>query len=172
MTVTDVTLWPVNNPSPFAGFTPPAHVPASKRFLLVHTAQWCVLNTNRFVYTEGPQRSQMFHIPLDKLDLAPVIHGDCSQWYASLAHGCGAKGLTDTDYTGTLLEKGKPVARPRAGDCVIFGPGTGTHAAAVTFNGYTIGFGHQGGPNRVKLTDMVAWFAAHGHPGVRFLSFL
>jgi hypothetical protein len=138
---------------------------------VVHYAQVAVLHQAAFSYTQGPQRSELFH--RHPGDFRPTVHSDCSQFVSALYHWVGVAGLTDTDYTGTLLEKGKPVVKPKAADTVIFGGGTGEHAALVTWNGFTIGFGHSpGAPNRVKLADMVAWFQAHGHPGVRFLAFL
>lgn len=151
------------------------HAPPSKRALMVHWAQWGVIHQDVFSYTmEHPQRSEMFHLRPGELPTGGrKIHADCSQFYASIGKWVGLKVFTDTDYTGTLLQKGRLVTKPRAGDCVIFGGGTGEHAAMVTFNGYCIGFGHSpGAPNRVKLTDMIAWFAAHGFPGVRYLAFL
>ena len=147
------------------------HVPQSKRALMVHWAQAAVIHQAAFSYTQDPRRSEMFHRTPG--DFRPTIHADCSQFYASICHWVGIPGLDDRDYTGTLLQKGRLVTKPKAGDCVIFGGGTGEHAAMVTFNGYTIGFGHSpGAPNRVKLTDMIAWFQAHNHPGVRYLSFV
>jgi hypothetical protein len=162
----------MNNPSVFAGHTPPAHVPPSKRALMVHWAQWAVTQQRIFSYTQDHRRSEMFHrTPGDTS--GGLIHADCSQFYAAIGHWVGITSLTDQDYTGTLLEKGTPVAKPRPADCVVFGGGTGEHAAMITYAGYTIGFGHSpGAPNRVKLATMVEWFADHGHPGVRYLSFL
>lgn len=159
------------NPSVFAGKTLPKAQAPSKRALMVHWAQWGVVHQGIFRYTQGPARSEMFHRKPG--DIQGIVQADCSQFYAAIGHWVGLKVFTDTDYTGTLLEKGRLVATPKAGDCVIFGGGTGEHAAMVTFNGYTIGFGHSpGAPDRVKLTDMIAWFRQHGYPGVRYLAFL
>lgn len=159
------------NPSAFTAGHPP-HVPPSKRAAMIHWAQWGVLNNAKFEYTQShPQRSEMFH--REPGDLKGIITADCSQFYAAIAHWCGVPGMTDTDYTGTLLEKGKIVRTPTPGDGILFGGGTGEHIAMVTYNGYCIGFGHSpGAPNRVKRFDMIAWFKDHGHPGVRYLSFV
>jgi hypothetical protein len=144
--------------------------------MMVHWATWGMLNAAHFVYDESPGRSMMFG--LKPGDLAQQIHADCSQFYASCAHWAGVPGLTDTDYTGTLLEKGRLLTNRAAwqpGDCVIFGPGTGDHAAMLTTpdgaDWWTIGFGHQGAPDRVTLSGTAAWFEQHGMPDVRVLSF-
>lgn len=162
------------NPSAFAtGGPKPA--PPSPRARMVYWAQWGVLHQQLFEYHESaPQRSEMFHLALGQVGAGGKIRADCSQWYSAIAAKAGGvQGLTDQDYTGTLLQKGRLVQKPKPGDCAIFGGGTGRHAAMVTYNGYTIGFGHSpGAPDRVKLSDMIAWFAQHGYPGVRYLAFL
>jgi hypothetical protein len=82
------------------------------------------------------------------------------------------KGLNDTDFTGTLIEKGTLVRSPREGDIVIWGPGTGAHTAFWVGEGFTVGFGHSpGAPDRVAETDMNAYFISVGQPGVRYFSF-
>jgi hypothetical protein len=164
------------NASAFTGHTDtPKHVKPSKRAEMVRLAQWCAANQKPFVYDRyAPKRSEFFH------EIAGVLsgkvkrtHADCSQWYAAIGNHCGIKGLTDQDWTGTLLTKGRLVYTPTPGDCVIFGGGSGEHAAMITYNGFTIGFGHSpGAPNRVALHDMAEWFRQHGHPGVRYLSFV
>jgi hypothetical protein len=162
-----------SNPSPFdkhGAAPPPPHVPHDPRDVMLHWATWGVLNAQHFVYTQGPQRSEMFHRAPG--DLSTPIHGDCSQFYSAVCHWAGVPGTSETDYTGSLLENGKLVSEPRPGDCVIWGGGTGEHAAMFVGDGWTIGFGHSpGAPNRVRLDDMTAWMTQHGHPGVRFLSF-
>ena len=156
-----------------AGAAAPPHVPPSKRARMVAWAHWGVEQRAHFVYAEDTTRSEMFNRKPG--DVSTPIHADCSQFYASICHWVGIPGLTDTDYTGTLLKKGKPVALPAPGDCVIFGPGTGDHAAMITEKAgddwWTIGFGHQGAPDRVLLSGLGQWFHQHGMPGVRFLAF-
>jgi hypothetical protein len=144
---------------------------------MVHWANWGVVHAAHFVYDEGKQRSMMFG--LHPGDLSKPIHADCSQFYASCAHWAGVSGLADTDYTGTLLEKGHLHADRtswKPGDCVIFGGGTGDHAAMLTERDGTtdwwiVEFGVQGAPDRGTLSGTSEWFEQHGKPGVRVLSF-
>lgn len=167
---------PFTNPAPVK--RGPKHTPApvhSRRFLMVGWAHWGIENRSKFVYDEGPGRSMMFHRKPG--DASTPIHADCSQFYASICHWVGVPVVTDTDYTGTLLQKGKLVSLVNAlpGDCVIWGGGTGEHAAMLSeragHDWWTIGFGHQGAPDRVLLSAMDAYFIQAGHPGVRFLDF-
>lgn len=156
----------------------PVHSPSTVsavRLHMVHWAHWGVENRNHFIYTETARRSVMFHRKPGDLSGGP-IYADCSQFYSAIGHWCGIHTLTDTDYTGTLLSKGKQVPVPAPGDCVIFGGGNGDHAAMITEKAagkdwWTIGFGHQGAPERVLLSGMTAWFKQHGMPGVRYRSF-
>lgn len=159
------------NASVFEGHSPPAHVP-SQRASMVGWANWGVANCAHFFYDETAERSMMFN--LKPGDLSKTIHADCSQFYSSCAHWSGVQGLTDTDYTGTLLEKGKALtaAEAKPGDCVIWGPGTGEHAAMFVAGGYAIGFGHQGAPDRVAISDITTWMEENGHGSeVRYLAF-
>lgn len=168
------------NPSAF-GKVKPKHVKPSPRAAMVSAAATCADHLQAsFRYTQDdPERRELFDLGRTGIlkllagQHAGHVNADCSQFYAALAtHVGGVKGLSHFDYTGTLLAKGKHVPTPEPADCVIFGGGTGEHAAMVTFNGYCIGFGHwPGAPNRVKLADMIAYFQ-HTHPGVRYLSFL
>lgn len=128
----------------------------------------------RMTYSMKGDREILFHRKAGDFLYA---HADCSQWYAAIVHWCGNRRVSDTDYTGTLLEKGKEIGSPKPGCCVIFGGGTGEHAAMITEKDshgvwWTIGFGHQGGPDHVSLPNMKAYFAEAGHPGVRFLEFV
>ena len=154
----------------------PAHIKPSVRAAMVHSAQICCdRRQSIFHYVNSDaRRSEFFHeVGAVLAGTAKSTHADCSQFYAAIAAYHGVHGLNDDDYTGTLLQKGTHVYAPTPGDCVIFGGGTGEHAAMITYNGYTIGFGHSpGAPNRVKLFDMASYFNRHGHPGVRFLSFV
>lgn len=179
------------NPSVFRGHTPPVHVPppaphvlppaATKAQQMVGWAHWGLDHAANFDYTEGPGRSQMFDTHPGTIP-AGGEHADCSQFYAACEHWSGGTICNDSDYTGTLLQKGRAVTNsPKLwlpSFCVIFGPETGTHAAMLTErNGatdwWTIGFGHSpGAPDRVALSVMTAWMINHGHPGVRVLSFL
>lgn len=151
------------------------HVPTSPRAEIVYWCQWSVLHQSRFRYTMGPDRHEMFDYFNLLTEGKRVIRADCSQFAAALLHHVGVKKVNNLDYTGTLLDKGTRVSPSKAkpGDVIIFGGGTGKHAAIKTYNGFCIGFGHwPGAPDRTKITDMSAWFLSHGYPGVRYLSFL
>lgn len=165
------------NAAPIAGKKIPVHVPPpvpSVRLRMVAWAHWGVDHRASFVYDETVGRSKMFHRKPG--DASTPIHADCSQFYAAICHWVGIASTTDTDYTGTLLQKGKKVTAPKPGDCAIFGPGTGAHAVMVTEpagdkDWWCIGFGHQGAPDRVLLSVLETYFNLHKQPRVRFLAF-
>lgn len=156
---------------------PPLHRPPKPHPLtldqrIVAYAHASLDYAGQMVYDEGPQRSQLFHRKPGDFKGA---HADCSQYAAAILHWLGVKSVTDTDYTGTLLEKGRLVNSPAAGRVAIWGPGTGAHAAFVTAkhggDWYTVGFGHQGAPDRQTLSAMNAYFESVAQPGVRYLDF-
>ena len=154
--------------------TAATHVPQTEASWMVHWAH-LLLNTQRgrLIYSESANRSELFHC---KPGIVPSgTHADCSQFYAACAKWAGVKKVTDKDYTGTLLQKGLLISKPEPGCCVIFGPGTGTHAGMATEkvgnDWWIVGFGHQGAPDRVLLSQLKAYFAGAGHPGVRYLRF-
>jgi hypothetical protein len=173
-------LAPVNgNPAPIR----PAHPDAPKSHPLharkrlrsdriVALANDGLRYAGHMVYSEGRDRSQLFHRQPGDFNGA---HADCSQYVASILHWLGVKTVNDRDYTGTLLDKGTPRNDPRPGCVAIWGPGTGAHAAFVTekhgADWFVVGFGHQGAPDRNTLSGMNRYFAQTGNPGVRFLDF-
>lgn len=150
------------------------HQAPSKGATIVHWATWA-LNTLRgkLNYSETAERSQMFHCHPGVVSTG--THADCSQFYATCAHWAGVTTVDDKDFTGTLLKKGHLVAVPEPGDCVIFGGGDGEHAGVMaerdSNDWWVIGFGHQGAPDRVLLSQLETYFRNAGHPGVRFLRF-
>lgn len=146
----------------------------TRRQKILRYAHRSLTFAGKMVYTEGPERSQLFHRAPG--DFAGA-HADCSQYAASILHWVGVHTVTDLDYTGTLLQKGRAESHPAAGRAVVWGPGTGSHMAWVTAktpdgDWWTIGFGDQQGPDRVLLSQMNTYFRDHGKPGVRFLDFL
>jgi len=155
---------PLTNPLP--------HTPPPVRTRMVAWAHWSLEHPGSFAYTETSRRSEMFHRAPG--DLRGTIRADCSQWYAAIGHWCGLTVFADTDYTGTLLQKGQAVRVPKPGDCVIFGPGTGVHAGMVTerqgSDWWVVAFGHNP-PDRVLLSHLETYFTQAGKPGVRFLAF-
>ena len=67
---------------------------------------------------KGRSRSELFHRARGRFDGA---HADCSQYSATLCHWVGVKDVTDTDWTGTLGQKGVKVEQPARGVFVFFG---------------------------------------------------
>lgn len=126
----------------------------------------------KMVYSEGVDREMLFGRPAGKYLNA---HADCSQLGASILHWLGNKKVVNTDYTGTLLGKAKILKVPAAGRGAIWGPHTGAHFAWITEkvgnDWMTVGFGHQGAPDRNLLSGMNEYFDSVGEPGVRFLDF-
>ena len=140
-------------------------------------AGWChwgVANQRHFSYTQTARRSELFAC---KPGVIPAtVHADCSQFVATVLHWLGVKIVNNRDYTGTLLQKGRPLREAKLGAVVVWGGGTGEHTAFISGKEagqwLTTGFGHSpGAPNVVRLVDMTAYFAKTGHPGVRFLDF-
>lgn len=176
------------NQSPFtSGHPAPPHIPPSTnaqlRAAAVVWADWAVQHRSQFTYTEGPTRSHMFNSTSGSLPQS----ADCSQFCAALLHWAGVQhglqppgaALMDTDYTGTLLAKGKHItaAQVREADVAIYGPGTGLHAAFVRgrispTDFWVTSHGEQGDPSRLRHSDLAAYFARAGHPEVTFLAFL
>jgi len=121
-------------------------------------------------YTEGPQRSELFHRPPG--DFAGA-HADCSQYSASLCHWVGVKDVNDKDWTGTLGKKGRLIEKPRRGAFVFFGPPPYVHMGVLvkpllSRDWHVIGFGDQAGPDESTLPGMLAYFKEQGHPGHAF----
>lgn len=121
-------------------------------------------------YTEGPGRSQLFHRPRGHFKGAGA---DCSQYSASLCHWVGVKDVTDTDYTGTLAEKGRQIAKPCRGAFVFFGSPPYVHMGVLvrpwnTRTWHVIEFGDQAAPDETPLPELLAYFDKQGHPGHAF----
>lgn len=153
------------------------HKPKKTDPFPAHVVYWCHLSlayAGKMTYTENwSLRKRFFARAIGKF-LGALA--DCSQFVAAILHWLGVKCVTDTDYTGSLLQKGRPILHPQPGCVAVWGPGTGDHTAFVTEkvgNGdwYVVGFGHQGAPDRNTLSGLNAYFASIGHPGVRFLDF-
>jgi hypothetical protein len=142
------------------------HVPRpSKRKRIVAHAKGSLRYHGRMHYTETVARSELFHRPRGKFLGA---HADCSQYSATLCHWVGVPTVTDTDWTGTLAKKGKPVEQPSPGVFVFFGAPPYVHMAVMVSKTQAIGFGQQAAPNQSSLAGLVAYFAGIGHPGHAF----
>lgn len=172
---------PSHPDAPHSHPLPRGHVhskPSRSATLDRHIVYWCHLSlayAGKMVYTENwTLRQRFFFFVSGHFRGASA---DCSVFVATLLRWGGVKSVTATDYTGTLLQKGKPIPGPKRGCVAVWGPGTGAHTAFITehiagtADWYCVGFGHQGAPDRVTLSGMNAYFRSVGEPGVRFLEF-
>ena len=121
----------------------------------------------RMHYTEGPDRSQLFHRPK-----GAFLHAgaDCSQYSSSLCHWVGVRDVTDQDFTGTLAQKGHALAKPQRGAFVFFGAPPYVHMGVLvkpllSSVWHVIGFGDQAAPDENTLPGMLDYFRRQGHPG-------
>ena len=124
----------------------------------------------RMHYTEGPERSQLFHRPKGDFIGAGA---DCSQYSATLCHWVGVRDVNDKDWTGTLGKKGRLIEQPRRGAFVFFGAPPYVHMGVLvkpllSRDWHVIGFGDQAGPDESTLPGMLAYFERAGHPGHAF----
>jgi hypothetical protein len=142
------------------------HVPRlTRRKRIVAYAKGSLRYHGRMVYTERAARSELFNRPRGRFEGA---HADCSQYAATLCHWTGVADVTDTDWTGTLGRKGKPLQAPMAGCFVFFGPPPYVHMAVMVSKLDAIGFGSQAAPDRSSLVGLLAYFNSAGHPGHAF----
>jgi hypothetical protein len=142
----------------------------SKRKRIAVWARHGISFHGRMVYTEGPQRGELFHRLAGQFAGA---HADCSQYGASCAHWSGVKRVDAADWTGTLWDKGKVLLHPVVGCGVIFGPYPGVHFGIITgrANGQWLvcGFGTQTGPDANTLAELTQYFLRNNHPGTRYI---
>lgn len=177
------------NPPPFTPEKPgPVHVATTTNDELRARAcvwmDWALAQRQHFTYTMDLVRRQ--HMFRSRPGSVPQ-ECDCSQFATSILLWSGVKHgldtakspLAATDATGAMLQKGKHVtaAQVRPGDAIVYGAFPGEHAVLVrerisATDFWTIGFGHQGAPDRVRHSDLVAYFNRNGHPGVTFLAYL
>ena len=124
----------------------------------------------RMVYTEGPQRGELFH---RKPGAFVGAHADCSQYASTCAHWAGSGKVDALDWTGSLWDKCRPLTKPVVGAGVIFGAHPGVHMGILTGkrNGAWIvcGFGTQTGPDANTLEGLTSYFVRNGHPGVHYI---
>lgn len=143
-----------------------AHVlhrwPGSKRQRIVRYAKASLHRAGQMHYTESAARSELFHRKRGRFKGA---HADCSQYSASLCHWVGVKAVTDTDWTGTLGQKGIRLAQPEAGCFVFFGEPPFVHMGVMIDHYRVIGFGTQSAPDLNRLSSLLAYFAGNDHSG-------
>lgn len=133
-----------------------------QRSAVVAAAKWGVANKAHFTYTEGANR-----MDFEKRGIKFPITTDCSGFvtFCYRVAGCSdpnGMGYNGSGYTGTLLHNGKAIALKdvQPGDVVIYGPGTGWHAALVVdvsgpnaTNPLTVSMGQQGDPSYVHVNQ-------------------
>lgn len=165
-----------SNAAPIRKKTAPKHLPLTKAQRAVAFCHHALLFAGKMVYTQDlTLRQQLFG--RKPADFAGA-HADCSQFVSTILHWLGVKAVNARDFTGTLWNKGKVLAKPQPACVVIFGAYPGEHTGFVTEktpdgkDWYVVGFGWGGAPDRSTLTGMESYFAEKGHPGVRFLDFL
>lgn len=144
-----------------------ATIHPSKRERIRYNAHAGLALHGRMRYSMKAERSELFHRrPRQFLG----AHADCSQYAASCAKWAGVTRVTDTDWTGTLAKKGRPVreADVKPGHVVFFGSPPYVHMGVMGRNRHVIGFGSQSGPDRNTLAALLAYFAGHGHVGHTF----
>lgn len=141
------------------------------RARIVATARWGAANTGRIHYAETRP------IPLQASGVLPALPfaTDCSGFVTMCYRAAGAPdpnadSYSGQGYTGTLLDHGArvPVAAP--GDVVIYGGGTGHHAALVVAGGIdplTVSHGSEQGPMLIRVSEE----KRYQPPGVTFLRF-
>jgi cell wall-associated NlpC family hydrolase len=144
-----------------------ATIHPSKRQRIRYNAHAGLAFHGRMHYTETAARSELFHRKPRRFLGA---HSDCSQYAASCAEWAGVTSVTDTDWTGTLAKKGRPVQEHevKPGHVVFFGVPPYVHMGVMGRNRHVLGFGTQSGPDRNTLAGLIAYFAGVGHPGYAF----
>lgn len=152
----------------------PSPTAATVRQNVVSMAHRSLSFAGQMPYTMTALRSQLYHRAKGDFKGA---HADCSQFFVSILHWFKVPGVTDSDWTGTLWDKGKVLTSPRPGCGVIFGPHPGEHIAMITEKDehgewWAIGFGHTGAPDHVSLANLKAYFSRAGHPGVRYIDLI
>lgn len=144
---------------------------ARKRARVVAVARWGVEHTSKIHYT---QHRPIPMAPAGKLPSLP-LYTDCSGFVTCCYRAADApdpngKAYNGAGYTGTLLERGEAVTVPRPGDVVIYGGGTGHHAAVIVKGGadpLTVSHGSEAGPLLITVSQERKYQPA----GVRYRRF-
>jgi len=142
-----------------------------KRARIVATAKWAAAHQPSIHYAE---RRPMPVQPAGTLPRLPLTT-DCSGFVTLCYRAAGApdpnaSNYNGQGYTGTLLKFGAKVSHPQPGDVVIFGGGTGHHAALVEKGGADpriIEHGSEPGP----IVSTVSAERRYQPPGVTYLRF-
>lgn len=143
--------------------------PLSKRDKVVHWAKWGVSFEPSIHYSEAVDRDDWL---TKRAGLLPLVT-DCSGFATACYKWAGADdpnglGYKQLGYTGTLLSHMKVVSRPKPGDLVVYGPGTGHHVGIVVEAGsdpLTVSHGQERGPLYIRVSEERRYQPA----GIRYL---
>jgi hypothetical protein len=149
------------NPSQYDGSGGGTTTAKGARAGIVQWANWGVTNEPRIFYPSGDNRADstpnLFNLPPGTLPLTL----DCSQFVSLCYKWGGAPNPNGSDwngYTGTLISGGKQLlsgTQTKPGDYVIFGGGTGNHAAVIVQPGSNpdiVSHGSNGGPRATTVS--------------------
>ncbi len=142
-----------------------------KRARIVAAARWGVAHQPEIHYAETRP------IPIQP---AGVLHSlpfttDCSG-FATICYRAASTpdpngmGYDGDGFTGSLLNHGQKVDKPRPSDLVVYGPPPGHHVAVVVRAGtdpLTVSHGSEAGPLLIRVSDE----KHYQPPGVTFLRF-
>ena len=127
------------------------------RARIVATARWGVANASRIHYAETRP------IPLPAAGTLPPLSltTDCSGFVticyrAAAAPDPNGNGYSGAGFTGTLLQRGLRLTVPSPGDVVVYGGGTGHHAALIVSGGtdpLTVSHGSEAGPLLIRVSE-------------------
>ena len=130
------------------------------RARIVNAALWLAAHNKWCTYSEGAERFSCVHKPYAVPFVSDCSSGvtDCYSWGG--APDPNKRNYDGQGYTGTLIAEGRLISAraARASDIVIFGPGTGWHAALVLeagANPLVWSMGEQGDP-RIYACSSVA----------------
>lgn len=142
-----------------------------KRARIVAAARWGAAHQPEIHYAETRP------IPLQP---AGVLHSlpfttDCSGFVtvcyrAAAAPDPNGNNYDGQGYTGSLLARGLKVEKPKPGDVVIYGTGTGHHAALIVAGGsdpLTVSHGSEAGPMLIRVSQE----RRYQPPGTTYLRF-
>jgi peptidoglycan hydrolase-like protein with peptidoglycan-binding domain len=125
---------------------------------VVEWAVWGIANRAGFTYDEVRPMPSI----ANAAGTVPWI-GDCSAWVTQCFKWAGCPDPNGLDYdglgfTGTLVAHGTeiPLSEVRAGDVIVYGPGSGVHAAVILLGGadpLTSSMGQQGCPCAVRVSQ-------------------
>jgi hypothetical protein len=133
---------------------------AAKRGKLVEYGLWGIANEPLIHY------AQERPMEMGNLKQLPT-NMDCSEFvtkaYAyAKAPDPNGENYNGSGYTGTILAHCKPITRAmlKAGDPIVFGPGTGHHVVMALEAGpdpWCVSHGQEKGPQRIRLSDEASY---------------